>query len=376
VIRRVTVISFLLVPVFCWGTPQETQNQDKGRQAPKRIPIPAASKPAQASNTFGEEKNGQNKLGGLRSYIAARRGKTEIEVCPGMTGTPPSPTPHDFQSYYEVFGANFDVAASFGDTGANGVPSAQNAIQTEALGQIEFESEHFFYDYTKCISHRPTFSFGGLVGLQPALVMENLSSTTTTIAIPNNRPMYQDSFGWSLGPRINVATSHMSQFAGFVSLGQRYLLSQVTSFKQGDNNVTAVPVSNNVGQSAMYWETGVQWKYLNTDVVNAYLNKTDALSPPFCISVGYKRDGRLRKSGDLASFSNPEQRLFFRFTVGLNKIGNWSGDQVAPGKGYTFKFGVDYERPLGDSRMPTGTRYYVSANIDVMKVFKPSNSEQ
>jgi hypothetical protein len=342
----------------------------------KRLAIIAlflVSQAPSSAQSFRDETDGKTKLESLRRYRAALQGKTEVTSCPGMTGTPPTPTPDDFKSYYDTFGANLDVAASFGDTGSGGIPSAQNTIQTEALGQIEFESEHFFYDYGSCLSHWPTLSFGGTVGLRPALVMENLSSKTATLAIPNNRPMYQDAFVWSLGPKMNIATSHLSQAALFANLGEEYLIGQVTSFKQGDDTITAVPVSNDVGQSALYWETGVEWKYLNTDIANAYLNKTDVLSPPFTVSIGYKDDRRFKRAGDLASFANPEARFFFRFSVGLNKIGNWSGDQVTPGKGYTFKFGIDYERPIGDSRMPTATRYYVSANIDIVKVFKPSN---
>jgi hypothetical protein len=316
---------------------------------------------------------GRDKLAGLRAYKAAQQGSAKIEKCPGMSDSPPLPSTEVFTGYYDPFGANFDVEASFGDTGANGIPSAQNSIQTEALGVLQFESEHFFYNYGACISHRPTISFGGTVGILPALVMENLSSTTTTIAVPMNRPMYQDVFGWSLGPKINIATSHLSQAAVFVTLGEKYLISQVTSFKQGDNTVTATPVSNSVGQSAMYSEAGFEWKYLNTDIANAYLNKTDVLSPPFTIAVGYKDDTRFKRAGDLGAFKNPTARLFFRFSVGLNKIGNWSSNQVDPGKGYTFRFGVDYEKPIGDSKMPTATRYYVSANLDVMKIFKPAS---
>jgi hypothetical protein len=373
--KAIPIIILLAIPTCCLGVPQENPpERDQGKKK-QPMQIPTNARPAAPARSFAEEKNGRNKVGGLRMYVAAAQGKSAIEPCDGMTGTPPQPTPQEFGSHHEVFGANLDVAASFGDTGVGGIPSAQNSIQTEALGQIEFESEHFGYDYSRCIDRFPRFSFGGMVGLQPALVMENLSSTTATIAVPRNRPMYQDAFAWTLGPRMNVATTHMSQIAVFANLGEKYLISQITSFKQGDDTVTATPVANDVGQSAIFWETGVEWKYLNTDVANAYLNKTDVLSPPFAISVGYKHDGRFKKAGDLSGLSNPEARLFFRFTVGLNKIGNWSGDQVAPGKGYTFKFGVDYERPIGDSRMPTATRYYVSANIDVMKVFKPSNSQ-
>lgn len=306
-------------------------------------------------------------------YRLAQSGKTgQMENCSGMTGNPPLPSPIEYGAFYNTFGANLDVAAFFGDAGSNGIPSAQNTIQTEALGRLEFESDHFFYDYTKCLSQTPTFSYGGTVGLQPALVMENLSSTTT-IANPKNRPMFQDAFVWSLGPKINVATSHLSQIDLFANLGESYLISQVTSFKQGDNTVTATPVSNGVGQSAIYWETGLEWKYLNTDIATAYLGKAAVLSPPFTIAVGYRHDGRFKRSGDLVDFPNSQARLFFRFNLGLNKIGNWSGDQVTPDKGYTFKFGIDYEKPMINSSMPmpTATRYYVSANLDLVKLFKP-----
>jgi hypothetical protein len=334
--------------------------------------IAACAEEQRQAVTFSQETNAKNKNYGLRKVMLVRQGKDKApDSCVGVTGAPPQPSAQEFGQYYEPFGANFDLAASFGDTGANGIPSAQNSIQTQALGQVQFESEHFFYDYGKCLSRRPTFSYGGTVGLRPALVMENLTSTTATISNPNARPMFQEAFGWTLGPRLNFATSQMSQLALFANLGENYLISQVTSFKQGDDTVTATPVSNGVGQSAIFWETGIEWKYLNTDMATAYINKTDVLSPPFTIAVGYKNDGRFRQKGDLASFTDGEHRMFLRFSVGLNKILNWSGDQVAPGKGYTFKFGVDYERSIGTSKMPTSTRYYVSANVDLVKVFKP-----
>ena len=317
------------------------------------------------------------KLDALRAVEALKHGINKVDHCPLFvpgrgTDAVPYPTDQEFQLYSEHFGSSLVAAASFGDTGANGVPSAQNSIQTEALAQVRFESDHFVYNWRECISHRPTFSFGGAIGLTPALVLENLSSTTATITNPNARPMFQDAFGWSLGPKLNVVTSHTSQFSAFATLGQNYLLSQVTSFKQGSDTVTATPVSNKVGQSAIYWESGLDWKMLNTDVVNAYINKTDILDPPFDVSVGYRNDTRFKRAGDIASFVNSQAYAFFRFNIGLNKIVNWNSTTVNPGKGYTFKFGVDYERRLGDSRMPNATRYYVSANFDVMQVFKPS----
>lgn len=218
------------------------------------------------------------KLDALRAVEALKHGITKVDHCPMYTPGPtadavPYPTNQEFQMYSEPFGSSLDVDASFGDTGANGIPSAQNTIQPEALAQIRFESEHFWYNWKECTSSRPTFSFSGTAGLAPALVLENLSSNTETIANPKARPMFQDAFGWSLSPKMNVAIRHSSQFTVFATLGESYLISQVTSFKQGDNTVTATPVSNNVGQSALYWESGVQWKLLNTDIVNAYIRR-------------------------------------------------------------------------------------------------------
>lgn len=311
-------------------------------------------------------------LDALRAVEAYRHGITSIDSCQGsVPGQTPDLTDADFQLYDETFGASLDVAASFGDTGSNGIPSATNSIQTEPLGQLQFESEHFFYDWAQCVSHKPTLSFGGTVGLRPALVLENLTSTGT-ITNSSLRPMFQDAFGWSLGPKFNLATSR-SQFSMFATLGGNYLVSQVTSFKQGDDTVTATPISNSVGQSALFGETGIEWKLLNTNIVNAYINKTDALNPPFDVSVGFRDDARFRRAGDLPkTYADPQGFVFFRFEVGLNKISNYTGTQVNPGKGYTFKFGVDYEKPAHESRMPTATRYYVSANIDLMQLFKPS----
>jgi len=172
---------------------------------------PAANQP----HSFAET-SGVTRLDSLRKRAALLRGQSvtdgaaQIDSCPGTVGDPPTAPVEDYAKYTNPFGAVLDVAASFGDTGSAGIPSAQTSIQTEALGKIVFESDHFGYNYAKCPSFRPTVSFGGTVGLQPALVLENLSSATASIATPKDRPMFQDAFVWTLGPRIAIATSHMS----------------------------------------------------------------------------------------------------------------------------------------------------------------------
>jgi hypothetical protein len=37
---------------------------------------------------------------------------------------------------------------------------------------------------------------------------------------------------------------------------------------------------------------------------------------------------------------------------------------------FTLKFGVDYDRPRHDARVPAATRYIISSDIDVMKLLR------
>src|SRR5262249_29633730 len=142
---------------------------------------------------------------------------------------------------YEPFGAVFDLLGSFSDAGNGAYPSAQSGIQTEALGRIEWESEHYGYRNVTVGSsgvgyvRKFDFSFGGALGLYPALVLENLSSTTETIAQPLARPMFQDAFQWQIGPKVNYPLYSHGEATFFVNLGQTFLINQVSSFKEGDN---------------------------------------------------------------------------------------------------------------------------------------------
>src|SRR5450755_3628610 len=49
---------------------------------------------------------------------------------------------------YEPFGAVFDLLGSFNDAGNGAYPSAQSGIQTEVLGRVDWESEHYGYENT------------------------------------------------------------------------------------------------------------------------------------------------------------------------------------------------------------------------------------
>ena len=279
---------------------------------------------------------------------------------------------------YEPFGAIFDVMASFGDGGSGSVPAAQNGIQTQLFGRIDWESEH--YGYKNVITSvevgykkKADFSFGGTLGLYPALVLENLASTTETIAKPNVRPMFQDAFHWTIGPRLNYPLFAHGELTGFAELGQNFLIEQVKSFKEGDNTVTATPVSNSAGRAASFIQGGLEFKLLASPIWVAHDDKISNLSPLFLIASGFRKDTRFSATGDLAGLDHPQRRFFFQFFLTLTKIHKFS-DDVQPAAPAALRFGVDLEKPTSEQRVPTATRFFVSANLDILKIFRPTQT--
>lgn len=277
---------------------------------------------------------------------------------------------------FEPFGAVFDVLASFGDAGSGSVPSAQSGIQTQLFGNIKWESEHFGYQNTASGGQvgyvkKIDFSFGGEIGLYPALVLENLTSTTATIAQPKARPMFQDAFHWTIGPNMNFLQWAHGESTAFADLGQNFLINEVTSFKQGDDTITATPVSNGVGRAAIFYEAGLQTKILASPIWVAHDDKISNLAPLFSIATGIRKDTRFTASGDLAGYNHSQERFFFRFFINLTKVVSYT-DETKPASPASVRFGVDMDRPILEERVPTATRFFVSADFDIMKVFRPT----
>jgi hypothetical protein len=322
---------------------------------------------------------------------AVRNKKKPPSLAPSLPGISVTPlgsvvakdviTTAEADQLYQPFGAVFDLLGSFSDAGSGAYPSAQSGIQTELLGRVEWESEHYGYQNLAKdnldVGYVPKldFSFGGSVGLYPALVIENLSSTTTTIAQPLARPMFQDAFQWEIGPRLNYPLFAHGEATIFANLGQNFLINQVTSFKQGDNTVTATPVSNGVGRTAAFGEVGLEAKILSSTIWLAHDNKYDNLRPLFLIATGVKKDNRLTGSGDLGGYDHAQDRLFFRFFINLTSIVAYN-DQVKKAAPGSLRFGIDMERGLFSQRIPTATRFFVSADFNIMQVFKPSSQGQ
>lgn len=278
----------------------------------------------------------------------------------------------------QPFAAVFDVLGSFGDPGSGSVPAAQSGIQTQLFGRIDWESSHWGYeniaqgDTNVGFKKKVDLSLAGSLGLYPALVMENLTSSTERITQPKNRPMFQNAFRWFIGPRINLPLASHAEATAFYNLGQNFLIDQVSSFKEGDNTVVATPVSNDAGRAAAFNEGGVQFRVYAKPIWVVHDNK-GTLTPLFFASAGVRKDERFNPSGDLAGFDQPRLRNFFQFFITLTDITKFS-DDVQPNPPASVRFGVDIERAIVDDRIPTATRFFVSGNFDVMKIFHPSTS--
>jgi hypothetical protein len=70
---------------------------------------------------------------------------------------------------------------------------------------------------------------------------------------------------------------------------KNFLIIQVSSFKQGDATVTALPVTNSVSRAAFFWEGGVQARLLNVALSQAHSDKQSFLLPAFQIATGFRQ---------------------------------------------------------------------------------------
>lgn len=274
------------------------------------------------------------------------------------------------EGLYEPFAAQLDTAAELTDTGTGNVPSATGSLQPQAKGVISWESAHFGEQ------HPVDFSFGGQFGYAPVYTLVNLINSANVPLPPKARPMFQQGFIWSIRPQANI---HLPQFVSgqlsselgvFASVGQTILTSNVTAFTQSNSTVTATLVSDNVGNGALFAESGLQFRLYNADLDTTHRDKS-FLSPAFFLESGFKLNERFKAEGDLAGYDSPQNRAFVRFMVSLNKITNSRGT-TDPKEPFSVDFGIDYEFPVSEARVPAATRIVIRGSLDVLKLLKGS----
>jgi hypothetical protein len=188
--------------------------------------------------------------------------------------------------------------------------------------------------------------------------------------------MFQQGFVWSIRPQLNVHLPPVvnnllsEEVAVFGGVGQSILTSPVNSFKQSNDTITATIVSNNVGNGALFYETGLQYRLYNTDLATVHRDKS-FLNPSFFLESGFKIDSRFKAEGDLAGYDSPRNRAFVRFLVSLNKVTNARGTSE-PKEPFSVDFGIAHEIPVSESRVPASTRIIIRGSMDVMKLLKGS----
>lgn len=303
----------------------------------------------------------------LNQYPAAERDEARALLRPILRA----------QDTFEPFAANLDTAAELTDTGTGNVPSATGSLQPQAKGVITWESAHFGADDTDGTYDRGfDFSFGGQFGYAPVYTLVNLANSAGTALTPKTRPMFQQGFVWSIRPQFNIHLPAVvnnllsEELAVFGGVGQSILTSPVNSFKQSNDTITATIVSNNVGNGAAFYETGLQYRLYNSDLATIHRDKS-FLSPSFLLESGFKVDNRFKAEGDLAGYDSPRNRAFVRFLVSLNKVINARGTNE-PKEPFSVDFGIAHEMPVSESRVPASTRIIIRGSIDVLKLLKGS----
>src|SRR5439155_5280898 len=113
---------------------------------------------------------------------------------------------------------------------------------------------------------------------------------------PKVRPMYQKTFRWNIVHRVHYPLFPHGEATIFANFVQHFLINQVTSFKEGDNTVSATPISNGVGRAAPFAEAGLQARIVSSTIWEAHDNKYDSLRPLFIIATGVRKDTRFSRS--------------------------------------------------------------------------------
>ena len=117
-----------------------------------------------------------------------------------------------------------------------------------------------------------------------------------------------------------------------------------------------------------FWESGLEWRWFDNPLHIVHYDQS-LLSPIFSVSAGYRRDNRFKRAGDdLGQYSDPSARYFFRFQISTKVV-----DQRQEGearKTFTFRFGVDHERPVSEKFVPAATKFSITSDIDLLNIFK------
>jgi hypothetical protein len=287
-----------------------------------------------------------------------------------------------------------NVFQSAGSVQSNPTPGYVQAAKATGsaspVAYISWESKHYG-------AERGTpseFSLSGKFGEIPSLVLlvpkavpaTSPCNALKTSCLADLSVASETAITGSLAARLNIPaweTAEMSLRAGG---GESYLTSDTFIVGQGVGSTAANPIANGTGQAAPFWDLGAELNIYGKQLALVHTTK-DVLAPMFHAEAGFRHDGRFKNAGDLknimvgvsalttSSFDRPEQRYFYRFTLG--NISLQSKDDQGP---HTFfiTFGVEGEGawPISPDasrpHVPAAVRLFVKGDVNLLKAFTPS----
>jgi hypothetical protein len=267
---------------------------------------------------------------------------------------------------------------------ATGTAATSAGSSTTALAHIEWGSKHFGDENWWPVD----FSFGGALGLQPALsLLKNpppaAASGASTGAAGTSTPttpsqvtsQYQAAFGWDLAGKLNIHSGPTAETALFAKGGQIRLLTNngATVIDQGANSTLLIPLNGDANRMSWFWETGVDFKYYKKSLEVVHAEKGQ-LDPAFDIGISYRLDNRFSQKAGVVGFDSPDRRLVFRFMINGVKIFDRRPDTTTS-KPYALSFGVEHERGFGANPVPSGTQLIIRGDINLIKLINPAQGQ-
>jgi hypothetical protein len=275
---------------------------------------------------------------------------------------------------YEPIGAVLRGGYSLADPGDNvggGFERGDLKAEHTAAMFVEFESKHFRDEES-----RVDYSYGGRTGFLPLMAVvarrpEPAAAGTAAAATPQPSllPAFQNGFAWSLNGRASIQLPGESEFSGVVRAGQGRLDSLTVKLGEGEGAKLADVVRNGVGRWAWSHEAGVEFRAYRQDLAAAHLQK-EFLLPMFSLSTGLRWDERLKDVGSAGASASADERWFFRFTVNLVKVVD-SRLEGAQAKPFALRVSVDHDHARRASTVPSGTRLFLEADANLLKLLKP-----
>jgi hypothetical protein len=144
-----------------------------------------------------------------------------------------------------------------------------------------------------------------------------------------------------------------------------------TLIGSGKQSTIGTPVANNAGRAEGTIEFGLKGSVFGESLEVRHVD-TSILTPMLRGAVGLRFDSRFKNQGTLSSFSRPEWRTFFTFVVDALEVAR-RGSKDSP---FSVTMQVDYEtatfRHASGPIVPSGTRIFISATTDILKLFQQS----